>query len=132
LNIPVYSINPLDDASINFMARIVGDALPPSAGTIELRRSQLTGLSVSPDPISGGKKAVLTVTHNRPLPVARVVSLNSSNPSVASVPAGVTMLAGTSSSTATVTTYSVTQATNVILTASFNGSTRQTTVTVQP
>lgn len=132
VNIPVYSINPLQDETIGFNARIVGDPAAPKPGTIDLRRSQLTSLSVSLNPISGGKKAVLTVTHNLPLPVSRVISLSSSNPAVASVPAGVTMIASSTSATATVTTYAVTQSTTVTLTASFNGTTRQTTLTVNP
>lgn len=132
VNIPVYSINPLQDETVNYTARIVGDTLPATQGSIQLSRSQLTGLSSSPNPISGGKKAVLTVTHNLPLPVSRVIALSSSNSSVASVPAGVTMLAGSSVATATVTTNHVTQTTSVTITASFNGTSRQTTVTVQP
>lgn len=132
LNIPVYSINPLQNEIIGFNARIVGDPAAPKSGSIDLRRSQLTSLSVSPNPISSGKKSVLTVIHNLPLPVSRVISLNSSNPAVASVPVGVTMLAGSSSATATVTTYTVAQSTTVTLTASFNGTTRQTTLTVNP
>lgn len=132
LNIPVYSINPLQSETIPYTVRIVGDPGAPSQGSIQLSRSQLTGLSSSPNPISGGKKAVLTVTHNLPLPVSRVIALSSSNSSVASVPAGVTMLAGSSVATATVTTNHVTQTTSVTITASFNGTSRQTTVTVQP
>jgi hypothetical protein len=87
---------------------------------------------VNLNPISGGKKGVLTVTHNAVLPVPRVISLSSSNPAVATVLAGVTMIAGSASATATVTTYSVTQSTTVTLTASFNGTTQQSTLTVLP
>ena len=132
LNIPVYSVNPAQDENINFTARIVGDSQQPTQGVIQLKRSQLTSLSATPNPISGGKQAVLTVTHNAPLPAPRVVSLSSSNPAVASVPAGVTMIANGASATATVRTYAATLSTTVTLTASFNGTTRQTTLTVLP
>lgn len=132
INIPVYSINPLQDETIPFTARIVGDTGAATQGSISLKRSQLTSLSVSLNPISGGKKAVITVVHNAPLPAPRVISLSSSNPAVGSVPAGVTMAASSSSATATLTTFAVTQSTPVVLTSSFNGSTRQTTVTITP
>lgn len=60
------------------------------------------------------------------------MSLSSANPSVASVPASVTVPAGASSVTFAVTTSAVTANTSVGITASYGGLSRTTTLTVTP
>jgi hypothetical protein len=61
-----------------------------------------------------------------------VVNLASSDPTVVRVPASVAVAAGASSATFTVLTSTVTASTSVIITASYAGVTRSTTLTVLP
>jgi len=61
-----------------------------------------------------------------------VVSLTSSNPTVASVPASVTVGAGTTAVGFTVTTTSVSTNTAVVITATYDGVARTYTVNVNP
>ena len=61
-----------------------------------------------------------------------VVSLSSSNPAVASVPATTTVAPNGFTGTFTVTTSSVTSSTPVTITASYNGDTRTAPLTVTP
>src|SRR2546425_631326 len=62
---------------------------------------------------------------------AGTVTLSSSNPSVASVPASVTVPAGATSVTFTVNTSIVVFSQSVTITASYNGSSRSATLIVQ-
>ncbi len=62
-----------------------------------------------------------------------MVSLSSDNPSVASVPGTVTVASGqTQSPNFTITTFGVLSTVNVTITATFNGVSRQATLTVSP
>jgi hypothetical protein len=61
-----------------------------------------------------------------------VVTLTSSNPTIASVPASVTIPAGASSATFTVITTAVTAPTNVVISAVYAGVSRSATLTVAP
>ena len=73
------------------------------------------------------------VTLNGPAPEGgAIVSLASSNPSVASVPSTATVGSGLSSATFAITTSSVTTTSSVDITASYGGATRVATLTVNP
>ena len=81
----------------------------------------LTGLSVSPTSVAGGGSATGTVTLGGPAPAGGVpVNLGSNQPGAASVPQTVTVAAGATSATFTVTTFPV-DTTTVQLSASLDG-----------
>ncbi len=90
-------------------------------------------LSVSPSTVAGGSTAQGTVTLAIAAPAGgTTVALSSSNPTVASVPANVTVPVGTTSATFPVTTSNVTAATSVTLSAAISSGTRTTSLTVTP
>src|SRR5947209_7005172 len=87
----------------------------------------LTSLTLNPTTVTGGPLGSSTgrVTLSAPAPSGGVVvSLSSSNPSVASVPASVFIPAGATSATFTVNTSVVIISTTVTITGSYNGTTR--------
>ncbi|MEN3000716.1 MAG: S8 family serine peptidase [Armatimonadota bacterium] len=93
----------------------------------------LSGLSISPSSVVGGNPATGTVTLTAPAQAGGfTVQLSSSNPSVASVPASVTVPQGQTSANFTITTSQVSSTTTVTITASAGGVTRQANLTVNP
>src|SRR3989442_1367845 len=64
--------------------------------------------------------------------VGAAVSLSSSNPGVASVPATVTVLSGNSGASFSISTTAVSASTTVTITGTYNGTTRRATITVTP
>jgi hypothetical protein len=95
--------------------------------------ASLSAVSVSPTSVVGGSPAQGTVTLTGGAPSGgALVSLSSANPSVAAVPASVTVASGASSVTFGVTTSSVSANTSVSITATYNGVSRTTTLTVTP
>ena len=99
---------------------------PPAAAS-------LSAVGVSPSSVVGGNtsKGTVTLTTGAPSGGA-LVSLSSANPSVAAVPASVTVAAGASTASFTVTTSSVAANTSVGITATYGGVSRTTTLTVTP
>ena len=97
----------------------------PNAGTA------LDTLTTNPSSVTGGTSisATLVLTGSAPSGGA-VVTLSSSNPAAAQVPASVTVPAGQTFRTFTVTTSTVAAATPVTITATYRGSSRSATVTV--
>ena len=90
----------------------------------------LSSLSLSPTSVTGGTSSTGTVTLSSAAPSGgRVVALSSSNTAAATVPASVTVAAGTTSRTFTVTTQTVTSSTSSTITATL-GTTRTATLTV--
>lgn len=99
---------------------------PPTAVT-------LSSLSLSPTSVTGGSSSQGRATLTGAAPAGGVVvTLASSNTSVATVPASVAVPAGSSSAAFTVTTRSVTATTTVTISASQGGVTRTATITVSP
>jgi hypothetical protein len=95
----------------------------------------LSGLTLSPLGVTGGASSQGTVALSGPAPGpfnGALVALSSSNPSAASVPTSVKIAAGAGSATFTVTTRTVTASTPVVISASFLGTTRTATLTVNP
>ena len=89
--------------------------------------------AVSPASVVGGNTATATVTLSGAAPaVGAVVALTSSNTNAATLPASVTVSAGSTTGTATVTTTPVASSTNVTLTASYNSTFATATLTVTP
>lgn len=93
----------------------------------------LSAASVSPTSVTGGDESTGTVTLTSAAPAGgAVVSLSSSDTGAAGVPAGVTIAAGATGATFTVTTSSVGAATPVTITATYDGVTRTAALTVNP
>jgi hypothetical protein len=101
-------------------------AQPPPPSTITV-----SALTLSPSTATGGNNVQGSVTLSATASVATVVNLASSN-AAASLPASVTVAAGSSSATFTINTTSVSAATSVTIAASLNGTTRSATLTINP
>ena len=95
----------------------------------------LSTVNLSPNTVVGGVSTTNnTVSLNGPAPAAgAVVTLSSSDPAVAAVPASVTVAAGSSTSPKfTITTTTLTASTPVTITATYNGISRTAVLTVGP
>ncbi len=91
----------------------------------------LSSVTASPSSVVGGNTTTGAVTLTAPAPSGGVpVSLSSSNTTAALVPASVTIPAGATSATFTITSKAVTASTPVTISASFGGITRTATLTV--
>ena len=97
-------------------------ATSPSLATLTLNKSTIVG----------GTSAIGTVTLTTAAPGGGVsVSLSSSAPSVASVPASVVVPAGAASATFTVSTTKVTKNTFTTISASYGGATKSVSVRIK-
>jgi hypothetical protein len=93
----------------------------------------LSAMALNPTSVTGGSPSTGTVTLSGPTPGGgAVVPLSSDNSAAATVPASVTVAAGASSATFTVTTSSVTASTPVTISASYAGVTKTASLTVAP
>ena len=92
---------------------------PPLAAPV------LSSLTIAPSALTGGTLAVGTVTLDRAAPTGgATVTLGSSAPSVAAVPASVLVPAGATAATFSVTTYSTKKNRTPTITASYGGVTK--------
>ncbi len=113
------------DAFITKFALNGGPPAPPGLPTIA---SLATAVQVV-----GGNPAGVTVSLTSGAQGSgAIVSLSSSNPAVLSVPASLTIAAGSQSGTLTATSAAVAANTPVTITASYNNSSKAVTVTVLP
>jgi LmbE family N-acetylglucosaminyl deacetylase len=93
----------------------------------------VSAITVNPATVGGGNSAVGAVVLNVPaLPGGAAVALLSSATSVATTPASVTVPAGSSSATFTVTTQPVSSGTSITLSATYGGVTSFTPLRVAP
>ena len=93
----------------------------------------VSALSLSPGTVTGGATSTATVTLSGAAPSAGApVSLGSSNTAVATVPASVTVPAGATSATFTVTSSPVTAPGSATISAVYEGTTRTAVLTVNP
>ena len=93
----------------------------------------VSSVGVSPTTVLGGVSSQGTVTLSAAAPTGgAVVTLTSSNTVVATVPASITISAGSTTGTFSVATTGVSAATNVTITASYGGATQTATLTVSP
>jgi uncharacterized repeat protein (TIGR03803 family) len=91
----------------------------------------LSSLTLNPTSVNGGNNSTGTVTLTGAAPSGgATVSLSSSNTSVATVPSTVTVSAGNTSATFTATTQRVSSNTNVVISATYAGTTDNATLTV--
>ena len=93
--------------------------------------ASLNAVSVNPASLTGGSPSTGTVTFSGPVDGA-TVQLSSSNTALLRVPADVVVNQGQSTAAFAVATSAVTAQTAVIITASWFGVTRTTTVTLKP
>ena len=99
---------------------------PPAA-------SSLSSLAVSPTSVIGGTTSTATVALTSAAPGGgATVSVSSSNTAVATLPASVTVAAGATSATFTITTSVVGASTPAMITGAFGGATRTAALTVTP
>ncbi len=90
-------------------------------------------VALKPTTVVQGTPSLVTLALNAPAPTGgAIVSLMSSNQTVATVPGLVTIPQGATSATFTVTTFAVTTSTPVTIQASYNGLTISPRVTVTP
>lgn len=115
----------VNNANVRGLAFTANPPLPPLAPST---------YALSPyTMIAGGVTTTATVTLNQPAPAAgAVLTLSASDPKAAKVPATITVPAGQSSVSFPVQGSGVSIATTVILSATFNGATASTSVTVAP
>jgi len=92
----------------------------------------LSALAVSPTTVTGGTSSQGTVTISGPAPAGGAVVSLSDNSSATTVPASVTVLAGNTSNTFTITTSTVTSNRTATISALYGGVTRTATLTVTP
>jgi hypothetical protein len=93
----------------------------------------LTSLTLNPSSVNGGSPSAGTVMLSAPATSGgAVISLLSSSTTVATVPASVTIPAGASSATFSVTTLAVTASTSVNISASYAGVAQNASLTVTP
>ena len=93
----------------------------------------LSAITLTPTSVAGGTSAQGTATLTSAAPAGgAVVTLSSSNTTVATAPASVTVPAGATSVTFAVNTAAVTTTTPVTITGVFGGASRTATLTVTP
>jgi hypothetical protein len=98
--------------------------------TLTVTAASLSSVSRSPTSVVGGNNSTGTVTLNGKAPIGgAVVTLSSSNTSAVQVPASVTIAAGATSATFTITTSPVAVNTSVTISGTY-GVARTTTLTV--
>jgi hypothetical protein len=101
--------------------------------TLTVRAPSLIRVSLSPLTLKGGlSSAVNSVGIDAQSPFPTVVTLTSSNPAVASVPASVSIPAGGVAALFTVTTFPVSTLTPVTITAVYSGVAKTAVLNVQP
>lgn len=95
--------------------------------------ADVESLTINPNSVIGTDPATGTVQLDfEPFPRLRTVTLMSSNPSLASVPASVQVGFGHSSANFPVATSTIATPTNVTITATHSGVSRQAVITVRP
>jgi hypothetical protein len=109
-------------------ALLTVQAAPPPPGPVTL-----SSLTLTPTSVTGGASSQGRVTLSGAAPSGGAqVTLSSGNTAAATVPASVTVAAGATSATFTVTSRSVTASTSATINASYGGVTRTATLTVTP
>lgn len=120
-------------AAYDAAGNMSGRSAPANVTTQAPTPVSISTLSLSPNSVVGSSSSTTnTASLNGPAPSGgAVVTLTSSNPGVASVPASVTVAAGASTSPSfTITTTAVTSDTTVVISASYNGQTIMSSLTV--
>lgn len=103
-----------------------------SKATLTINPTQLSAISLNPTAVTGGSSSTGTVTLNGVAPTGGMVVTLSSSGAPATVPASVTVAAGQSTATFTVTTTAVTSVANPSITAKQGTNQFSATLTVNP
>ena len=101
---------------------------PPPTPTPPLA---IASLSLNPTTVTGGNLSTGTVTLTAIAQAATTVAITSNN-AAASVPASITVPAGSQSRSFTISTTQVQAITSALITASLNGTSRSATLTINP
>jgi hypothetical protein len=108
-------------------------AVDTTGGSVVAPGPAVSTLTLSPTTVTGGGTSTGTVTLTAAAPAGgAIVSLTSSKPTAATLPATVTIPAGATSGKFTVTTGLVTTSTAVNISAAYGGATKTATLTVNP
>ena len=125
--------NPVSTSTPITISASYGGGTQTASLTVTASAVSLSSLTFSPSTVTGGSPSTGTVTLSGPAPSGgAVVSLSSSKTGVATVPGSVTVAGGSTTATFVVTTTPVGTSASVTLSASFNGVTRTTSLTVVP
>jgi len=104
--------------------------------TLTVNPLLVVSLTLNPTSVQGGiTNSVGTVTLNAPAAgtvAQRTVTLSSGNTAAATVPAGVTVAAGATTANFTITSHTIATTTTANISASKNGGTQSSTLTVTP
>ena len=121
-------------ASVTISASYAGvTQTAPLTVTPQSATATLASLRLNPTSVNGGSPSTGTVALSAPaLSGGTLVTLSSSNTSVATVPASVTIPAGSTSAVFTVTTLIVNSSTTVTISAIYAGVTQTAVLTVTP
>jgi hypothetical protein len=119
---------PVDSTTVQLSATLGDSTQFASLGIT--RAATVSSLSLSPTTVSGGSSSTGTVTLGAAAPSGGTVVALSDDSAAASTPASVTVAAGATSRTFTVTTSAVTAQTPVVISGSSGGVTRSATLTV--
>jgi len=109
--------------------------LTTQTATLTIQPAGLSGIAVNPSQVIGGSNTTVsgTVSLDGPATSAgATIKLTSSNTKVATVPASVKVVSGGTSVSFAVTHLLVQTATQVVITASYNGVTQNAILNVQP
>jgi uncharacterized repeat protein (TIGR03803 family) len=121
----------VDNAVVKVFASLGGVGI--SSTLTVARGTTLASLSLNPGTVTGGQSSAGTVTLSAGAPSGgAAVTLSSSNPSVAGVPASVTVAAGATSASFPVMTTAVNASTSVTISGTYDGTTQSATLTVTP
>ena len=121
---------PVDNTTVQLSATLGNVTQFASLGIT--RAPALNTLSLSPTTVAGGSSSTGTVTLSAAAPSGGTVVTLSDNSAVATTPASVTVTAGATSRTFSVTTSAVTSQTPVVISGSSGGVTLSATLTVNP
>ena len=106
--------------------------VPGQTATLTVTPPGLAGVSFSPPSVAGGNRSTGTVSLTGPAANGEPAISLSSNSSVAKVPASVTIQAGQTSATFSVTTIPVSKQTSTVITATFGTATKAAMLVLTP
>jgi hypothetical protein len=122
--------HPVSDVSEAYISVVYYDDVQWTGITVDPPHVQ--SLSLSPTSVTGGATSIGTITLNAPAgPAGARVTLSSSNSNAASVSSSVTVAAGATSASFTVTTHGVSSDTVVTISATYN-ATASSTIAIHP
>ncbi len=121
---------PVDNTTAQLTATLGNTTLFAALSITRASSVAISNLSLSPSTVVGGASSTGTVTLSGAAPSGGAVVALSDNSAVATVPASVTVPAGSTSRTFTVTTSTVSSQTPVSISGSFGGATASATLTV--